>query len=265
MSDFYKLKTIPLLPKLKDRSTEEWKALAEKYPLGERGTTKGMKPIHSLMKQLRELELMSPTSIELVRSNSKMRSTSPLPPLPVEKPRWNASPRIDKPRPVTSPKRIRQRPVTKVSSGKHMTVLLPLESGEYSFWDPHQRSLESEASVMNRYKEHIEQLAGDTSKLVAFSEDECPPLSVQGKRPACTMWSEIRALHPEKTNKQFLEMVQRAEQNPKYKEAFLDVPPIEVRDLIPIAIFEQLKEEGRPKVKLEEREEYRKGLGRKRK
>ena len=85
----------------------------------------------------------------------------------------------------------------------------------------------------------------------------------QTLRGTCMLWSRLRLLHPEKTDEEFKQMVLATQKRTGLPEKDYHGRN-ENLDLIPIAIFEQLLEEGYPKVAtIAERLEYRKGLGRK--
>ena len=231
----FNLDRIPLIPHLKFRTPEEWKALEQKYILG----IAGRPAINSLKEEIgKKFPMKTPRQVIDTKPIIQNIDSDLLVPHNVM--------------------RLANKPELFNSVG-HASTFIKTPSGDFTLFDPHGLPLESPRSQLKNIVEPIKRFIGNNRL------EQCNMFGkFQGFRGTCSLWAELRALHPEKTNDEFYEMLLQSIAKSGFDKAFPIEKNLETIDLIPIAIFEQLVEEGRPNFDdVSKRIEWRKGLGRK--
>jgi hypothetical protein len=260
----FKLDEISILPRLKPKTLEEWDALSKKYPLREAG--------YPAIKQL--LKRLSIKYPEVLNYGSKsLNSTVNKESLEVvdTKKSMHTVPGLllyeaDKaPPPPTAPSNSKEliesvgNSAFPLHSSAHQSSVIVNPRGDMHVFDPHGTPYTDPNAYHSFMHAPLEK--------IAIRPDSLSYCNMQGafqtERGTCTLWIRLRLLHPEKTDEEFKQMVLATQKRTGLPEKIGSNGGDENLDLIPIAIFEQLLDEGYPKIPtIAERLEYRKGMGR---
>jgi hypothetical protein len=241
----YNLDVIPLLPRVRTKTPEQWLEFAKKYsvsnPFSEKFRSK-----------------------KLYHDNKGSHFN------PFTAPFKNPLKGLDE-APHKTKKLLAQESILH----GHLTALTKLPSGDYAIFDPHGIGSTDPRSKLKLRVPQIKKLIEDPG--IKINECEDMGSLFQTSRGVCALWTELRRLHPEKSDEEFRQMVGETISRSGLKSAYIqymDDPKATrelTNDLIPLDIFEQMKERSKTEQPMrptmsaetsrEEREQHRTGLG----
>jgi hypothetical protein len=258
----FKLDEISLLPHLKPKTLEEWDALSKKYPLEEAGYPAITQLTDKLYRKYPEMFNIGPKGLfgtvnkEGLEVVDNMKRT-----LPVIGVLYRTRKASSTAVPSNSKELVKSfgSNAFPLNGSEHQSSVIVNPRGDIHVFDPHGMPYTDPDAEHSFMHAPLEKIAMRPDSLSYCNM----PGAFQTRRGTCMLWSRLRLLHPEKTDEEFKQMVLATQKRTGLPEKDYHGRN-ENLDLIPIAIFEQLLEEGYPKVAtIAERLEYRKGMGRK--
>jgi len=241
----YNLDVIPLLPRVRTKTPEQWLEFAQKYPIRK-----------SYASQFESKDLY----------HDKKKAVF----YPLAQAFNNPIKKVEE-----APYKTRRLLVLPTLFDAHAAALTKLPTGDYTVFDPHGIGSRHPRSTMKYKVPQLKKLIEDPS--VKLGECETMGSMFQTSRGVCALWTELRRLHPEKSDEEFRQMVDETARRSGLRDTYIQYlrHPEHSKglspDLIPLDIFEQMKERleaeqpVRPTISAEtsreEREQHRTGLG----
>jgi hypothetical protein len=240
----YNLDVIPLLPRVRTKTPEQWLEFAQKYPLHKFPSFKSEHFYHDKKKNV-----YNPLS-QVFKNPIKKVEDAPY-----------------------KTRRLHVNPTFAIRP--HAASLIKLPTGDYTVFDPHGIGSKDPNSAMIYKVPQLKKLIEDPS--AKLGECETMRDMFQVSRGTCALWTELRRLHPEKSDEEFRQMVDETTRSSGLRDTYIQYlghpkySNLLTSDLIPLDIFEQMKERleaekpVRPTISAEtsreEREKHRTGLG----